>query len=622
MKRPAVLYGILYLLIALVPALPLFLHPMSPPLHGPRGDIATTFWNFWWFDQTFWKGANPYECPVLFAPFGAKLYLHTFEVIDAFVTAPIRLVVDGPGGLFLSWKVAFFLHACWTCVAFHLLARALGLSHRVAAIGAVVIALCSMRQVAAPTLSVVATGYPLFLAWAVVRCIQNPDRARLGAWVGFACVLLLFANLYYLFFGVLLLGSAFVAMLIVARPSREFLIGIARQLGFAALVGAIPLAFFLSGVLAQQKHLGTVQGYDRWVQVRGSAELIQFVLPVWAREFVTGTPAPKRAYQMIHSPGRAMSFIPPLVLIGFAVGGALARRKHAAGEEDVDADGIPRHPKIARVALLTVLGVSFAIALGPSIKLWTTLDPADVVFEGQTKPPAWQGISIPSPYALVATAPVFRHIRGNYRAGLFFTVALLLLMGPSVETALRRGGSKLAERGVGPGILMFALCGIMYFEVRPEFYQADPSPDFAGMTELRDYPVPGGVREYPDFGYLLFGRAMYHQTVHERPFLGGYLSRDPVGYDKWLDQRAWAQAFRSAEEFPAYELTPDERQIVLDEAEADGLRFIIVNRDALLDDRAQDLLRLFERSKLGQVIYDDGLRAILEIVYDPKAQNK
>jgi hypothetical protein len=618
MKRPAVIYGILYVLIALAPALPLFLHPMSPPLHAPRGDIATTFWNFWWFDQTFWKGINPYDCPILFAPFGAKLYLHTFEVIDAFITAPIRFLIDGPSGIFLSWKVAFFLHAFWTCVAFHMLARALGLSHRVAAIGAVIIALSSMRQVAAPTLSVVATGYPLFLAWTVVRCLQNPGRARLGAWVGFACVLLLFANLYYLFFGVLLLGAAFIALLIAKRPSREFLIGVSKQLGFAALVGALPLAFFLSGALAQQKHLGTVQGYDRWVQVRGSAELIQFALPVWARALVTQTPAPRRAYQMIHSPGRAMSFVPPLVLLGVALGGAISRRKNPRDDEDDDDVAAPLHSRLGRIALLTVLGVSFVIALGPTIKLWTTLDPADVVFEGQTKPPAWTGISIPSPYALVANGPVFRQIRGNYRAGLFFTVALLLLMGPSIETAIRRGGNRLAERGVGRGMLMLALCGIIYFEVRPEFYQADPSPDFAGMKELREFPGVGGVREYPDFGYLLFGRAMYHQTVHGRPLLEGYLSRDPVGYDKWLDQRAWAQAFRSAEEFPAYELTHDERKIVLDEAEEDGLRFIIVNRDALLDERAQDLLLLFDRSKLGRVIYDDGSRAVLEIVYDAK----
>ena len=363
MKRPALIYGILYVLVALAPALPLFLHPMSPPLHAPRGDIATTFWNFWWFDQTFWRGLNPYECPVLFAPFGAKLYLHTFEVIDAFVTAPIRFLVDGPEGIFLSWKVAFFLHAFWTCVAFHLLARALGLSHRVAAIGAVIVALCSMRQVAAPTLSVIATGYPLFLAWAVLRCLQNPERPKLGMWVGFACVLLLFSNLYFLFFGVLLLGGTFAALAIVARPSRDHLIGICKQLGFAALIGALPLAFFLSGVLAQQKHLGTVQGYDRWVQVRGSAELIQFALPVWAREAITGVPVPKRAYQMIHSPARAMSFIPPLVLLGVAIGGAVARRRKP--DEDADA-GIAPHPRATRIALLTVIGISFAIALGPS----------------------------------------------------------------------------------------------------------------------------------------------------------------------------------------------------------------------------------------------------------------
>src|SRR5690606_30099729 len=86
---------LIYAGVAFVPLAVCFLHPLDFPLHYPHGDMATTLWNFWWFDQTFWGGRNPYWCDILFYPKGAYLYLHTFEFVDALVTTPVRLLLGG-----------------------------------------------------------------------------------------------------------------------------------------------------------------------------------------------------------------------------------------------------------------------------------------------------------------------------------------------------------------------------------------------------------------------------------------------------------------------------------------------------------------------------------------------
>lgn len=590
-----------YVLCAVVPALTLLLHPLDAPLMAPRGDIAQTAWNFWWFDRAVSTGRNPWECPILFAPFGAKLFLHTFEAVDALLTMPLRLVFAGPGGVFLSWKLAMVLHTFWTAAAFHLLGRALGLGHRACGLGAVAIALCSYRMVTAPTLTLQCTGNALFLAWAVVRCWREPDRMSHGLWLGGASVLLLFSNLYYLFFSALLLAVAGLVGVHVTRPPRSCWAGWARQGGLALAVGILPLAFVVGGIRETEAHLGTVSGYDRWVQVRGSAELAQFLAPVWLREAVTGTPVPERVYREIVAPMRAMSFAPPLVLAALLVVG-------------LRSPGRTRNGRIVRAALGGVLAASFLISLGPDIKVLTRVDPADVPFvKGPTKPPEWQGLSVPSPYAAVAGLPVFRHIRGNHRAGFFFLVAVLLLAGRGVESGLAAVGRWFAARGIRPGLATVLVLGLVVAESRPPIFQVEPERDDEGLVFLRDHGGTGGVREYPDFGYVMQGRAMYHQTIHGRPLLGGYLSRDPVGYDRWIESRPWGIVLRNFSNIGDGELADRDRAAVLATAAEDGLRFIVINTDSMLPQRSQAMLRLFERSHLGRVIYEDRSRSIIEL---------
>ncbi len=492
-------------------------------------------------------------------------------------------------------------HTFWTAAAFHLLGRAVGLGHRACGVGAVALALCSYRMVTVPTLTLQCTGNALFLAWAAVRCWREPASARRGLWLGGASVLLLFSNLYYLMFTSILLTVAGATLALVARPPREAWRGWGRQCLLALAIGILPLAFVATGIRRAEGHLGTVSGYERWVQVRGSAEVAQFLAPVWLREAVGGEPVPARVYRELSAPLRAMSFVPPLSFALVAGLGLLRRDRE-------------RTPRATRAALASVLAAALLLALGPEVKLVTESDPADVAFvKGPTRPPEWRGVSVPSPYALVAGLPVFRHIRGNHRAGFLFLAAALLVAGRAVEGGLRTLGAAFVARGIDGRLAGAALVAMVLAESRPEIFQSEPGRDDEGLLLLRDAPGPGGVREYPDFGYVVQGRAMYHQTIHGRPLLGGYLSRDPVDYERWVESRPWGVAFRRFADVPHGELDDRDRAAVLESAAADGLRFLVVNTDSMVAERSSALLQLVERSRLGTLIYEDRSRSIVEL---------
>jgi len=56
---------------------------------GPPGDNLTFVWNFWWFRFALATGSSWFECPYLFAPFGTSLVLHTHTALQAITGATL-----------------------------------------------------------------------------------------------------------------------------------------------------------------------------------------------------------------------------------------------------------------------------------------------------------------------------------------------------------------------------------------------------------------------------------------------------------------------------------------------------------------------------------------------------
>ena len=574
----------------------------APPLFYPRGDIATTLWNHWWFAEALSHGVNPYRSPAIFHPFGAPLFLHTFEIVDAIIAWPVRALV----GVEAAWKFAFVLHNFWTLVAAHLLARRLGIVASGAIVSAILLCCCSYRFVNAPALSLLATGHLFFLWWAIVGCWQRPDDWRRGLWLGAGAVVLLYANLYYLFFTALIAAPTGVALAIAARPGRAAWIGWSRQLGVAAMLGCGPLAFIVIGLRDSQGYMGVVSGYTEWNQIRGSADLAQLLLPRWVRALLTGEAVPDEPWALLAPPLRVIAYAPPLMFMAISLFG-WCRAPAAADEVSVKPRGV-------RLGLVTVALLSIFVAIGPRVKVWTITDPADVpASENIGRPPDWRGISFPSPYAMLADLPGFSHIRGNTRAAYFMQAAIILLLAPAFVRGFQRTLNIAKSQGIHPAIPALAFGTLLWLEQPIPFFPTEPRLDRAGLELLHDLPGDGAVRTYPDRGFVIQGLAMYDQTIHGRPILGGYLSRDLPEYNHWIDARPWEQHFHSILAGRRPSMTDAQRTVILRVAREDGMRFIVFYKTIQMEGMSEDFLPSLLRQRLGSILWQDDTMAVVEI---------
>src|SRR5690606_31050192 len=145
----------------------------------------------------------------------------------------------------------------------------------------------------------------------------------------------------------------------------------------------------------------------------------------------------------------------------------------------------------------------------------------------------------------LAQLPVFRHIRGNMRAGYFFFAAVVLLLANPADCYINKLRECLqAKRLLAMGVLPLVLV-IVWWEHRVPLLASQPMERVEPFAMLRDDPSPGATRIFPGTGYVVQGTAMYFQTIHGRPVIGGYLSRDLAGYEQWLASRQWNFYFRS-----------------------------------------------------------------------------
>jgi hypothetical protein len=84
-----------FAVLACVFSYPLVLN-LSTHVPGPPGDNFAFVWNFWWFRFALASGASVFECPYLFAPFGVSLVLDTHTALQSYtgatLLAPLSIV--------------------------------------------------------------------------------------------------------------------------------------------------------------------------------------------------------------------------------------------------------------------------------------------------------------------------------------------------------------------------------------------------------------------------------------------------------------------------------------------------------------------------------------------------
>ncbi len=469
----------LYLLITVIVTYPLIRH-FGSALPGDGRDAWQNYWDYWWLRTALAEGRNPYQTPLLYAPYGASLYLHTLNPFNGLITLPIQVAF----GLAAAYNTSVFLSFTLAAYFAYLLVARISGSRQAGFVGGVIYAFGSYHfaHLLGHANLLASEWLPAYLL-CLVAASETLDRQRLR-WLGAGAVALLLIALcdwqYLLFAGAL--TALYAPLTALTRRSLAPLV-VAAAIGLGGILLTLPLLIPTARELqASAATRPAVLGPDQF-----SADLLSFVTPSPLQAW-WGTSAERLGRKAVAPAVERAIFLGFLPLILAGIGLWLRRRG----------------------GWIWGLGaLIFAIlALGPTLQIAGQMYPA-----------------IPLPYRLLQQIPGVNVSRVPARFALLVTLCLAVLAGLGIAglrerlPTLRRGLlSKIAL------LLLVVALLTEHFAAPYPLSAVTPAPFYQRLAAAHE---TGAVLELP-FS-LTRATSLFGQTVHGQPIVGGYLSR-PLAY--------------------------------------------------------------------------------------------
>jgi hypothetical protein len=225
----------LYIVVGVVYTWPLVLSPLSA-FPGPEGnhDAHAFLWNNWWIAQALWvRHVSPFYTPIIFAPFGADLRLHTFGLLYGALSSPFVPVLGTTGVLSLQLLATPVLNGF---AMFALVAKLSGRRAPALVAGLLLAATPAVNFHLTAGRPSCAAVWPL--VWsisALLDAVASPS-ARSAAWFGAALLALLLVDQQVAMFGLLWLALLGIDSLQSGRMKWPA----ARTIGIATAALAAP----------------------------------------------------------------------------------------------------------------------------------------------------------------------------------------------------------------------------------------------------------------------------------------------------------------------------------------------------------------------------------------------
>jgi hypothetical protein len=548
-----------YAVLSLALSWPLPLHLSTHLTGDPTGDTGVYVWNLWHFRHELLQGRDPFYSSLLFAPAGrANLAFHNYTVFTSLLSVPLQPRL----GLITTFNVLYLALGVLNAYAMFLLARHLSGSVVAAGLAGVLFAFSpflTARGTAHFSL-VAAAPLPVFLLL-MVKAEQNP-RLRYGAGLGLTVAWALYCDPYYAVFCVLI-GGAYLGTSAVRAtregPARAHVVVLRFLDGLAILLAALVVWIALTGGT-------TVRLGGAHVGLRSVNTPVLLIVVILAGRFALSrslrlrldTHVPFRAWAWIGGVGVVAASL-GLVVYLQAVGARVAERDSVSppvywrsSPPGVDAlaffmpnpnsrlFGRPGQDWLRReradgfaenaAALTLVAPLVIAVAFWPRRRLprrWTLL----VLFFGLLAlgPFIWIGgvnTRIPTPWALLRYVPIIGFVRSPSR----FAVVVMMLLSALFALAV----AELMRRHSRPGLIAAGIGGLLLFELAPvprPLYPAEIPRLFekiaADPRDVRVLELPTGLRDGTWSVGNYSAAAQFHQTLHGKRLVGGYLSRVP-----------------------------------------------------------------------------------------------
>jgi hypothetical protein len=495
-----------FLILTLIFTYPIALHFTSEIAFG--GDAWQHIWNLWWVRHALVDlGTSPYHTNLIFYPDGADLYFHTLALTASLTGIPLQALglnlIETYNVIMMS---SFLLAGYGAFLLCHYVTRNVWASF----VGGFVFAFSPYHFAhLIGHMNLSSLQWIPFYVLLLLRALdeprgQGPHPYRRGLLFAAGAGLLLAVNvytdwLYGIFLGlftVLLLGWR----LLVPSERREFArsgVGWADG-GLRLAVGG--LAFLLPVLPVTVPTLREAQkGYAQQPPLETlvySADLVQAFVPS-AFHPLWGKVVSEQAH--INNPSEQVLFLgfTTLALAGFA------------------AWKLRRNRRVLFWAFAAL--ATWVLSLGPVLQML-----------GRSRFTAFE-VGIPLPYLLLYKLPLFNIMRTPARLTVVTMLALAVLVAIGLDYLARRRGSRIGDQGsgvrVGARWLVVVIPVLIAFE-----YLAVPFPTVPPGWGV---PIYAKIAQEPgDFALLElplrpFGDYMAYQTIHGKPIIGGYLSRQP-----------------------------------------------------------------------------------------------
>jgi hypothetical protein len=464
-------------------------------LAGHGGDGWQNLWNLWWVGRSLTEGHSPFHSMLLHHPHGAPLWLHTLAPLHGLLGLPLSAAFGQPA----AYNLLFLFDFTASGFCLYLLARELGATRLAAFLAGAVFTFSHYHFAHAQGhLNLVAMQWaPLFLL-CLVRAFRRA-RARDGVLLGVALSLAVWSDLYHgLYCG--LLGLLAAGWALAWRRREALRSALARALGLGGLTFALLGGPLILGVLLSWTSTEYVQAHDprTW-----SADLQGFFVPGWISAWSGPFAGLQRAWT--GNPAENCWYL------GYSVlgAGALAFLLR------------PRGRRPWAWAGLMLLGM--LLALGPALH--------------------WGGriFDVPLPYRALET--LLPPVRMSGAPTRFHFLALLAGLGASALQA-RLADRRWLGRPAG-ALAVLGLLGLQLLELLPRPVEATLAwkPGFAALL----------AAGRPDEAILQLGDcnlALFHQTLHARPLVGGCLARNTVANERFVRDAPLLRALRGELRLP------------------------------------------------------------------------
>lgn len=474
-----------YLLLAVLMNLPMSIR-LGTQVAGTGNDRWVYHWNNWWLRKALVEGRNPFRTSYMFYPHGVSLVWHGFSWYNTGVWIPLQALV----GPLAAHNLTILLAYTVSGFSAYLLGHDLTGSRRVAFVAGLVFAYYPYHYIHRNQLNLLSVQWIPLFTLCLMRLTQQ-GRLRDGLTAGVTLALCGLCGAQVMILSVMWGGLWLLHSLITQRDcwSRRTVLGLALGGAVCAMVLAPCYGPMVAALLARPDI-----GPELTASQTGKAtDLLAYFVPSFQHPLVNNGVLEDIYERWVNV--RRVAAVGYTVL-GLAVWAAVKQWRRA------------------RVWVVAAL-VFAVLALGSTLRV-----------NGRAFP------GFPMPYRLLAPTLVGAALRHPSRFNLILAMPIAGLTSIGLADLLRRLDRRRSWMTVSAAACIFSM--ILFEYIPPPFDTTEPI--HSGFYDLlREDSDEYAIADFP-IGYHAHDKwYMYAQTLHERPMIGGHVSRVPARAHDFID---------------------------------------------------------------------------------------